>query len=132
MRVRHYRESDFEVLKRIHETQGFEYDFPNLDESQFVVKAVLVDENDVPVQAVLARQTIELYMLSDSSRGTPGERLEWFSWLNVAVRTELKRQGYADVHAWLPPQVVKSFGRRLVRMFGFTESKWRCFWKAVE
>jgi hypothetical protein len=132
MKIRHYRESDFEILKQIHAKQGFDYDFPDISEAQFIVRAVYADDNDIPIQAILARQTVELYMLSDSSVGTPGERLEIFKELYGAVRAELKRLGVADVHAWLPPQVQKSFGRRLVKMFGFTESKWRCFWKAVD
>lgn len=127
--IRAYRPSDEAALRAIHAEQGFDYAFPDL--SQFVEIMVAVDENDVPVQAVLARKTVEIYFLADKGWRTPAWRMRLFTDIHLAMHKRLLELGFTDAHAWIPPQIVKSFGRRLKRVFGWVESRWTCFAKEL-
>jgi hypothetical protein len=129
--IREYRPSDDAALRAIHAEQGFDYPFPDLSEPQFVGLLVAVDENDVPVQAVLARKTVEVYFLGKTGWRTPAWRMEAITNLHLAMHNVLLAQGFTDAHAWLPPEVAKSFGRRLKQVFGWVESRWTCFAKEL-
>lgn len=125
MKVREVRPDDIPRLKEIYQQQGLPYDFPDLDAAQFLVKQVVVDGDDRAVLGVACRQTVELYLLIDSTWNTPRWRLEAFKAIHESVRLELVGKGIEDAHCWLPPQVSKSFGRRL-QSFGYRVNKWLC------
>lgn len=125
--IREYRPSDEPVLRALHEAQGFDYPFPDL--SQFEGILVSTDEHDLPVQALAARKTAELFMLGDPSYRTPVWRMSHFAPLHEEMHRFMKSRGYSDVHAWLPPEIVKQFGSRLKRSFGWLPSRWQSFVK---
>lgn len=128
MRIRDFRNEDLEVLRSIYEKQGFSYDFPT-DLSAFTVIRVLVDENDQPVMALASRRTEEMYMFMDGGWRTPKWREQAFLFLHEHMRQTLVALGIHDVHAWLPPEVEKSFGRRLMRKLNWRKAEWSCFWR---
>lgn len=123
-RVRECQESDLPRLREIFAKQGFEYDFPDLAAAQFVAKQVVVDDNDVVQMAVCARQTVELYMLADGEWSTPKWRFEALKAIHESMRKDLAAKGFEDAHLWLPPQLVKSFSRRLMRCFRWRRPVW--------
>ena len=123
MRVRDFEPRDLAALRRIFEAQQFEYDFPE-DPSIFTSIRVLVDETDTPVMALAARPTVEMFMFMDPTWRTPGWRSAAFTTLHEDMRQQLIQRGYTDVHAWLPPEIAKSFGRRLMRTFGWVKQLW--------
>lgn len=125
--IREYRASDEPILRALHEAQGHEYPFPDL--SQFVGILVATDENDLPVQALAARKTIEVYMLGDPNWRTPAWRLSVFQELHGAMHRFMLSLGFTDAHVWIPPKVAKAFGRRLERDFGWIPSRWKSFCK---
>ena len=127
--IRPLKSQDIPVLKRIHAAQGHSYPFPDLE--KFVGVVVAVDENDVPVQAIACRKTIEVYFLGDPNWKTPGWRLETFRRLHLAAHNAMLALGYTDSHCWVPPSVEKAFGRRLVKIFGWKRSVWQCFSKEL-
>jgi hypothetical protein len=129
--IRDFKPEDEAVLRAIHEAQGFDYVFPDLNHPQFVGMLVAVDENDVPVQAVLARKTVEVYFLGRTDWRTPAWRMEALTKLHLAMHGKLLAQGYTDAHAWLPPEVARTFGRRLKKVFGWVQSRWTCFAKEL-
>jgi hypothetical protein len=131
VKVRPFRKEDEPVLRAMYEQMGFDYVLPELEGRDFVSVWVAVDETDAPVMALAARKTVEMFMLADQRWKTPGWRMEAFSELHFACHQDVLRQGFTDAHCWLPPQVVKSFGRRLKRYFGWVESKWKCFAKEL-
>ena len=63
------RQEDFSQLNDLLKAQGFDYELPERDALSV---AMGVEENGKYKMAILARPTVELYMLSDSSWGTPG------------------------------------------------------------
>jgi hypothetical protein len=128
MRIRDLKPEDVPVLKAIYEQQGFDYEFPE-DLSVFTFIRVAVDENDRPFMALASRRTEEMFMFMDGSWRTPRWRFEAFLRLHESMRALLEKLGVVDVHAWLPPEVEKSFGRRLMRKLNWRRSLWSCFWR---
>lgn len=125
--IRAYRDSDYPYLKEMFKSQNFTYDFPEqFDGLNFPVKQVLVDDNDIPRMAIVARQTVELYMLQDKSWMTPAWRLFNLCKIQEETRKRLVEKGYTDAHVFLPP-VIKRFGDRLRDILGWTDTKekWR-------
>jgi hypothetical protein len=127
--IRDFRPDDIPALKKIHEAQGHNYPFPDLE--KFVGVVVAVDENDIPVQAIACRKTVEVYFLGDPQWKTPGWRLETFRGLHLAAHDLMLSLGYEDAHCWVPPAVEKAFGRRLQKVFGWKKSVWQCFSKEL-
>jgi len=78
------------------------------------------------VMAVLLRLTAEAYLLHDASAGTPRQRWQNLLALHEAARQDAAARGLDDVQAFLPPQVARSFGRRLARL-GWRHDPWPCF-----
>lgn len=131
MNVRPLVPADIPTLKRWHEESGFDYDFPDLLSKEFVCW-VLADDHDQPVQAFAARKTVELYMLADLEWGTPRARLMALQVAHEHIRQELLKLGYGMAEVWLPPQVARSFGKRLVTLFGWRKNKWDSFCREIE
>lgn len=125
MRIRNLESKDIPVLRRWHEESGFDYEFPDL--TKFEAVRVLVDENDVPIQAAAARKTVECYLLLDSTWRNPRWRLEGFRQLHEDTCRQLEHKGYTDLHCWLPPQIERSFGRKLQNLFGWIKSHWSSY-----
>jgi hypothetical protein len=121
MIIREYRESDLDTLREIHSSQGFEYPFPDLADPIFISK-LIVENEDRPVMASLARLTCEMYLLMDRSAGKPRERLRHLEALHMAGEQDLLARGLDDAHAWLPPRIASRFGRRL-EAFGWVRDK---------
>lgn len=130
MHTRKYEKSDRVALEEMFRKQGFAYELPNFDSNNFIARRVLTDAGK-PVQALAARVTTELYLLADPDWEGPGMRLEAMKILGRSMQTELHEKGITDTHLWCPPEITKSFGRRLMRNFGFTRPEWTDFVKAV-
>lgn len=110
---------------------GEGYEFPDLSDPVFVTVQVLTDENDRPVQALIAKQTVEMYLLMDKRWGSPRWRWEAFKQLHRLTRVMLRSLGYDTVHAWLPPQIEKSFGVRKLMRIGWKKALWPCFFRST-
>jgi hypothetical protein len=131
MSVRDLRDSDLPQLEAMHRQQGYDYPLPDFRDAEFVSKQVVVDEHDRPYMVLVARRTVELYLLCDPGYGTPGLRWMAIKTLRDAMSGVLKALGFTDVHAWIPPAIEKSFTRRLKRM-GWTKAAWNCYARKVE
>jgi hypothetical protein len=123
MKIRHYRPDDEPALRELHHKQGFAYELPDINDPIFLTKMVLEDDRGRPVMAVLARLSCELYLLGDPKAGTPRTRLASFHALHNCIERELAARGLEDGTCWLPPQIEKSFGRRL-RKLGWLRDPW--------
>jgi hypothetical protein len=127
MKIREYRSEDLRRLREMHARQGFRYPMPDVEDSAFLLRAVIEDEGGQPVMAALARLTSEVYLLADPQTGTPRDRWRNLLALHRAATREAWRRGLDDAHCWLPPEISRSFGRRLERL-GWREPAWRCYW----
>lgn len=121
MKVRDCEPSDLPRLQELFNQHGFEYDLPDLSR---MLSAKVVESDGAIVQAILARTTVEVYMLGDQQWSTPALRFAALQKIHEAMRQELVIKGIEDVHCWLPPQVAKSFGRRLRHSFGWAKPLW--------
>lgn len=122
MYVRPITSSDYPRLRELFAEQGFDYELPDYGE---LVAGHVVEDGGQIVQAVLARPTVELYFLGDERWQTPAWRMEALRKVHESMRCDLQGKGFSDVHAFLPPEKAKSFSRRLVRNFGWTEPLWK-------
>jgi hypothetical protein len=131
MEIREIRSDDEPRLREIFAAQHFDYEFPKLDSPEFLATVVICDDQSRPVMAVAARRTVELFLLADPKWGTPRWRLEALQITHNAMRSKLKQIGVQDAHIWVPPDICKSFGRRLMRMFGWKRQLWPSFSREV-
>ncbi len=151
MQVRQYEERDFEQLRRIHAAQGFAYPFPDLSNPLFLTKLVLLSKEsgrEEPeelelcpdgsrsreriVGAALLRLTAEAYLLLDPQAGTPRQRWNWLLGLQAVAERDAQQRGLEDVHAWLPPQIVAKFGKRLTQLGWVRDDEWTPYCRRFE
>ena len=78
------------------------------------------------IMAVLQRLTAETSLLHDPDAGTPRQRWQNFLALHDAALRDAAAGGLDDAQAFLPPQIARSFGRRLARL-GWMRDPWPCF-----
>jgi hypothetical protein len=137
--VREYSPGDLNTLRRMHSQQGFDYPFPNLDDPIFISKLVVEEKNGHVVMASLARLTCEMYLFVDhrgiegdyvlQRGGKPLARYARLMALHRAGEQDLLARGLDDAHAWLPPTISRSFGRRLGGLGWMRDDSWTpyCF-----
>lgn len=114
----------------MHRAQGFEYEMPDLADPLYFLKLV-GEENGKIVNAAVAHLTAEIFFLADHEVGTPAERFANFKTLHAAgCEAAYHKGGLSDLHAWLPPQVAKPFGRRLMKL-GWKRPLWTSFAKEL-
>lgn len=130
MHTRKMSAGDAPQIEQIFKAQGFDYELPRIESGNILAKRVLCDGGSVRM-GVMARVTVELYGFVDPSWETPAVRLYALQTLHEEMRRELKEKGVEDGHFWCPPQLVKSFGRRMMRMFGWSRPQWPDFWRKV-
>ncbi len=151
MQIREYRQSDLSALRAIHASQGFDYALPDLSNPLFVTKLVLLDDSAAPstfpvaqtnteapgpaasrvregncpiVGAALLRLTAEAYLLLDPKAGTPRDRWHWLLNLHAATERDAWQRGLEDVHAWLPPAIARTFGKRIAQLGWKRDDTW--------
>ena len=151
MLIRAYRESDLDALRKIHAAQNFPYAFPDLGNPLFLTKIVLTNgdsgrgsmsgadhdasagESESSQQKILGaavlRLTAEAYLLLDPQQGSPRQRWQSLLALHNAAQYDARRRGLEDVHAWLPPAIAKTFGRRLERLGWRRDDDWTPYCK---
>src|SRR5713226_6555929 len=66
--------------------------------------------------ASLVRMTAEVYLLMDRSAAPPKVGWERLLALHAAAERAARARGLADAHAFLPPQIERTFARRMVRL----------------
>jgi hypothetical protein len=122
--IRPYTDADLSALRRLHETQGFDYAFPDLCNPLFLSKLVVEDDAGRAVMASLARLTCEIYLLMDPAAGTPRDRFARIAALQRAGEADLRTRGLEDAHAWLPPRIAARFGRRIAQLGWLCDDSW--------
>lgn len=131
MRCRDLQPEDLPRLKEMFSRQGFDYEFPDVESAQFLVKRVVVDDDGTVVSAVAARQTVEIYLLADPTYSTPRWRLEALELIHEDVRQQLESRGIYDAHFWAPPNVCRGFIRRMMKVFGWRKQIWQSYCRIV-
>jgi hypothetical protein len=130
MLIREYTDADLAALERMHAAQGFGYPFPDVADPIFLSKLVVEDDAGQPVMASLVRMTAEVYLLMDRSAAPPKASWERLLALHAAAERAARARGLADAHAFLPPQIERTFARRLVRL-GWVKDPWPAYCKKL-
>ena len=118
MKIRHALPEDDVRLKAIHEHMGIHYELPDL--SKMAIKLVFEDDEGCVLMGILLRPTVEAYMLLDTQEKTSArERWSRFLCLHRAALREAAARGFDDGYAFLPPDLDRSFGRKLERLGWF-------------
>lgn len=131
MEIRPYKQEDLPELQRIHRAQGFAYPFPNLEDPLFHIKLVGEQDGRI-VNAAVARLTAEVFFLMDPSEGTPRDRYHNFVKLHdEGCKAAFYQGGLSDIQCWMPPEIVKPFGRRLARL-GWKRPPWTPFYRDLQ
>ena len=110
--IRDYERGDKEALAAIHEAQGLDYKFPDVDGPLFFIKKVLVDESGKIVAAVILRICAETMLLIDPEQ-EPQEKLTEIQELQSSVLKEAYKQGLDEIHAAIPEI---GFDKRLIQL----------------
>lgn len=110
--IRDYQNSDFEAIKRIHEANKLDFQFPNLNSPLFVTNKVLVDEGTVRGSLGLL-VVAELNLWMDKSSWADAER-KWSAVkaLDKEAMQDAASIGINGVQCFLPPGYEK-FGKRI-------------------
>jgi hypothetical protein len=117
MRVRDFRVSDIPALQAMAEASGFPY--PDLKSIEAV--QVVVNEEDVPIMAVAAERTAQLYLFCGKFE-RPHAKVHAIRLLDESMAKRLRALGYNEVDAFLPPEIAKKFSRRLEQTFGWCKN----------
>jgi len=122
--IRPFENGDLEAIKQMHAKQNFAYAFPDVSNPTFLCKKVLENGNAKPEMAAMIHLTGEAYLLVDPELDiSPRDRWAQFVALHEQVRRDAWNIGLEDIHCWLPPQVEKSFGKRLMSL-GWKRPLW--------
>ena len=125
-KIRAYRKSDLDAIKRMHEQSGLPPScLPDLSNRLFCVKVCAERRNRV-VQAGFVKIVGEAYVLVDHEVASPQERLDIVERLIATGLAKAAKRGFEEVTAWLPPKVRPSFAPRLEAL-GFIESPWQSY-----
>jgi hypothetical protein len=118
MTTRDLQPEDIPKLKALHEASGFNYAFPDL--TKMVAASVVVDNDGCIVAASAAEPILQLYLWV--SPKNPATNLLSIRLLHKSLRDKLSKFLYSEANAFLPPEIARSFGRRLERTFGWVKN----------
>lgn len=121
--IRHAGQGDFGQLEVMHKEQGFDYELPKFDRKDWIVRAVIENEPNRPEMGLLFRKTAEAYLLIGRNAGHGDERIGKILALQKETFDILRSHGFSDVHAWLPSEIERNFGRHLLK-HGWKQPSW--------
>jgi hypothetical protein len=113
MTTRALREDDIPALEAM--AAASPYPYLDLRSPHIEACIVVVDEQDKPLTAAAAERIPQLYLWSGELR--PALKLQAIRLLHSAMATELRKLGYHQADAFIPPAIAQSFGRRMERTF---------------
>ncbi len=123
MNVRSLKSGDIPILQEYAEASKFPY--PDFDDPHLEAFLVVVDSEDRPIVAATAKRLIELYGYFDPTC-SPSLRMKAMGMLHEGMAESLRALGYNSVECFVPPQIEKAFGARLMR--GIRSSRFLWLW----
>jgi hypothetical protein len=123
MKIRYARPQDDAAIREMHGRMGFDYELPDLQ--KMTSKLVFEDDHGKVRMAIYLRPTFEAYMFIDRSEIFVSKALQakeqWsrFLCLHRASLKDALAKGVDDVYCFLPPELERSFSRRLKRLGWF-------------
>jgi len=135
MRTRPMEYRDTDAVKAIAGAAGYGFRWPEFGDDQVVAWDVVVDDNDTVIMAAAGVRTVELFLACSPGGAThPFVKMEAMRLLHESLRDKLVPKGYSECFAFLPPEIEKSHGRHLKKIFGWLKA-WPAYvirdWKSV-
>jgi hypothetical protein len=133
MKIRYARPEDDAAIREMHERMGLDYELPDLHKMSS--KLVFEDDQGRVRMAIYLRPTVEAYMFIDRAEMFASKALQakeqWsrFLCLHRASLRDALANGIDDVYCFLPPELEKSFSRRLKRLGWFRP--WAAFCRVL-
>ncbi len=129
MILREYDEMDLNRVTEMHKASGLKYNLPPM--GTFFSRRVIESDSEVQMVSLL-KLTAEAYLICDPTWRNPAWRMEALRQLDAVANHDAKNCGVVEAVAFIPPQIEKTFRRRLERM-GWNRNKpsWHSYWKAV-
>src|SRR5580765_6293540 len=125
MEIRKLNAADIPRVLELHKAMHADYAL-DLDDS-FAIRNGLFNGTGEPAVVVLGRLTAECFLLMDRSWRSPADRWNALQRLSLYSVNQAKALGIGEVHCFVPPEMERSFGRRLYRQ-GWSKALWPCFW----
>lgn len=114
MKLRALLHSDKAILDKWAKASGYPY-------IEIEDAVVIADDDGNPIMACAPRTLVELYLWADPQQH-PAAKLHALRMLHEKMAPWIKAQGYSEVNAFLPPEIERKFGRRLMRTFGWVRN----------
>lgn len=130
MTSRPLRESDIPILKAALEKTGFTYELPDLLGPNIEGALVIVNDKDEPILAFAAERILQSYLLFVDESLEPSAKLYAIKLMHDNMEPILTAKGYREINCFLPPEIAKTFGRRLVKSFGWVKN-WESWYYAA-
>jgi hypothetical protein len=121
MVVRDFAPADLPRIKEIHGQTSIDYKFPDLASPLFIITKVVELDGQI-VAASGVRIEAELYLFVDHEVGTPEQRWDAVQQMNGVVMEEAWMKGLDNCVCWVPEDIEKSFGKRLIQL-GFSRDR---------
>lgn len=120
MITRAARSEDFEAIRRIHAESGFAYELPDLGSTEAI--QIVVGDDDVPLMAVIAKRVVEVILVCPSKVMHPLVKMNAIKMLHSSMGEVLSEKGFTEANVFLAQEIEKSFGRHLVKKFGWMKN----------
>lgn len=127
MILRLLKDSDIPILQEAHAKSGINCLFPDMKHPHMLGSVVLVDENDIPVVGLSSKLMIEGYLFFVREMD-PECKFAALKQLEREYPAILRGLGFNEFNVSIPPQLEKSFGRKLCKAFGFGRN-WPSFFR---
>ena len=141
MNVRLYTDDDLEAVVKIHAANGLppaclpacckrDANGNPINAPLFFMRKILEDDGRVALASFL-KLTAEAFVFVDHEHGDAERRWLALQKLTACTLSEAAKKGVEDVTAWIPPQLDRSFGERLIAL-GFVKSPWQSYSAVLE
>lgn len=126
--IRDFELEDILAFEEIHRQNGLpENCRPEFQNPLFIIKRVLEpNAGGRPAMGIFVKITSEVFLLLDHNIGTAEERWEWLKLITADMKRQAYIKGLEEISAWVPDDLVKSFGPRLQEL-GFQRSPWQSY-----
>ena len=117
-------DGDLEAIERMHRESAFDYKLPSFRNNPlFPIQRSIRDKGNF-VAAVLVKVEAETYLFLDHRVRNPKFRYQALKTLHEDLISEARNMGFDCLHAYLPPQVARSFGPRLEKVGWRLDRDW--------
>lgn len=121
MIIRPLEVTDSHTVRRLKDEAGYDFEFPALDDLLIEAGCMVLDASG-PL-AVSVAHRVPLIELAMRREGHPAIKLQALARIHEFMHRELCAKGYTEANCFVPPEIEKSYGRRL-RSFGW-EPRWQ-------